>query len=424
MISPIEVNSSPFAKIEPHYSLRPYQKKAVNEIAECLLRHKRALLHAPTGAGKTRMAMSFITRYLRQHGPTMVLWLAPTQELIRQASKDFQKAWKLQGDVPAVAIEWHGRGESFSHGTTIDRNTMLIGGLQMASQSVRLHEWIEKSLHNKVGLVVFDEAHQSVARTYRELVENLVDGVGERMILLGLSATPGRADEEESEALASMYGLQKIGIGDGSNPVHYLQSRGYIAKANVVVDSFDGSPIPSDSGQDYSSETLADLGRDDVRNQRISEIVKKLFEQGHRRVLAFTPSIKSAETCAEMLREVGYRYSNAVSGETKPELRDHYIDTYSIPLRDSPDPQVIFNCNVLTAGFDVPQTSAAVIGMPTKSLVRLQQMMGRALRGPKSGGNESADIRILADESYEQFTTLADLFRTWDRLWEPIKDED
>lgn len=424
MISPIEVNSSTFAEIEPQYSLRPYQKKAVNEIAECLSRHKRALLHAPTGAGKTRMAMSFITRHLRQHGPTMVLWLAPTQELIHQASKDFRKAWVLQGDVPAVVIEWHGRGEPFTHGTNIDRNTMLIGGLQMASQSVRLHEWIERSLHDKVGLLVFDEAHQSVARTYRELVDNLVEADSKRRTLLGLSATPGRADEEESKALALMYGGQKIGIGDGSNPVHYLQSRGYMAKANVVVDSFDGSRRPSDSGQDYANETLAGLGRDNARNQRISEIVQNLFEQGHRRVLAFTPSVKSAETCAEMLRDAGYRFSNAVSGETKPNDRDHYIGTYSIPIHDSPDPQVIFNCNVLTAGFDVPQTSAAVIGMPTKSLVRLQQMMGRALRGPKSGGNESADIRILADESYEEFTTLADLFRTWDRLWEPIKDED
>ena len=421
MIPPTEVNSSTFAEIEPRYSLRPYQKKAVNEIAECLSRHKRALLHAPTGAGKTRMAMSFVTSHLRQHGPTMVLWLAPSQELVKQASKDFRKAWTFHGDAPAAVIEWHGRGESFTHGTTINRNTMLIGGLQMAVQSVRVDEWIEKSLHDKVGLVVFDEAHQSVAPSYRELVENIVQADGARRVLLGLSATPGRADVEESKALARMYGGHKIGVGDGSNPVHYLQSKGYMAKANVILDSFDGSPRPPDSGQDYSNETLSGLGRDNARNRRIIEIVMDLFEQGHCRVLGFTPSIESAETCAELLREVGYRHSNAVSGETKQERRDHYIDTYSIPLRDSPDPQVIFNCNVLTAGFDVPQTSAAVIGRPTKSLVRLQQIMGRALRGPKSGGNESADIRILADDSYEEFTTLANLFRTWDRLWEPIE---
>ena len=421
MILPTEVNSSTFTEIDPRYSLWPYQKRAVNEILECLSRHKRALLHAPTGAGKTRMAMSFITSHLRQHGPTMVLWLAPRKELIEQASKDFQTAWNFHGDVPAVAIEWHGRGESFSHGTTIDRNTMLIAGLPMAERSVRVNEWIERSLHDKVGVVVFDEAHQAVAPSYRELVENLVKAGGASRSLLGLSATPGRADWEESKALAQMFGGHKISVGDGSNPVHYLQSKGYLAKANVILDSFCGSPKPPDSGQNYSNETLSRLGADNVRNQRIIEIVMDLFEQGHRRVLAFTPSVDSAKTCAAKLREVGYKHSNAVSGTTKPEIRDHYIKTYSIPLRDSPDPQVIFNCNILTAGFDVPQTSAAVIGRPTKSLVRLQQIMGRALRGPKSGGNESADIRILADDSYEEFTTLANLFRTWDRLWEPIE---
>ena len=420
MIRLTEVKSSAFAEVDPRYSLRPYQKRAVNAIVECLSQHQRALLHAPTGAGKTRMAMSFITSYLRQHGPTMVLWLAPSKELVTQASKDFQTAWKFHGDAPAAVIEWHGRGESFSHGTTIDRNTMLIGGLQMAVRSVSVDEWIEKSLHDKVGLVVFDEAHQSVAPSYRELVENIVMASGARRSLLGLSATPGRADAEESRALALMYEGHKIGVGDGGNPVHYLQSKGYLAKANVTLDYFNGSPKPPDGGQDYSNEALSGLGTNSVRNQRIIEIVIELLEEGHRRVLVFTPSVESAESCATMLREAGYRYSNAVSGKTRPETRDHHIDTFSIPLHDSPSPQVIFNCNVLTAGFDVPQTSAVIIGRPTKSLVRLQQIMGRALRGPKSGGNEEADIRILADESYEEFTTLADLFRTWDSVWEPI----
>ena len=57
---------------------------------------------------------------------------------------------------------------------------------------------------------------------------------------------------------------------------------------------------------------------------------------------------------------------------------------------------------------------------PTKSSVRLQQMIGRALRGPESGGSEEAEIRMLVDSSYVYFGNLTELFCEWDRLWDPL----
>ena len=411
-----------FELTSPRYGLRPYQKTAVREVLSALQEHDRVLLHAPTGAGKTRMAMSVVSMHLRQRGPTTVLWLAPTKELVVQAAQDFHAAWRSHGDVDAAVIQWRGEGERFSHGTTIRRNTMLVASLQMAERSVHSDSWIERSLQDRVSLIVFDEAHQSVAPTYRQLVEGLVSAGENKRFLLGLSATPGRANPEESRQLAAMYGERKVGVGDGANPVRYLVSKGYLADANFRTHPFQGSLNPPPSGQDYPDDVLSVLGEDDSRNRQIVEIVQKLFNQGHQRVIAFTPSVESAETCASMMNEEGHSYAAAVSGSTPRDQRTHHIENFKAPISSLGVNQVIFNCNVLTAGFDAPETSAAVIGKPTKSAVRLQQMIGRALRGPESGGSDQAEIHMLVDDTFEDFVSLSDLFCQWDRLWDSTSD--
>ena len=81
-----------FVEVQPKYSLRHYQREAVVEAWREVKSSGRALLHAPTGSGKTRMAMSIVSMHLRERGPTMVLWLAPTSELVIQAAEAFREA--------------------------------------------------------------------------------------------------------------------------------------------------------------------------------------------------------------------------------------------------------------------------------------------------------------------------------------------
>ena len=367
------------------------------------------------------MAMSVVSMHLRQRGPAMVLWLAPTKELVGQAARDFQSAWKSHGDVPAVVLQWYDGGERFTSGTIISRNTVLVASIQITGQSVSADSWIEKSLRERVSLVVFDEAHRSVAPTSRKLVENIVTANESERPLLGLSATPGRASPEESRELVSMFRQQKIGIGDDENPnpIRFLVKKKYLARANIVTRTFEGSLTPSPEGQDYSDEALKRLGEDVGRNRVIVEIVLDLLENNHKRVIVFTPSVSSAIECAKMVQDTGYQHSYAVSGETQAEARNHYIRNFSAPISDAPSPRVIFNCNVLTAGFDAPEISAAVIGRPTKSAVLLQQMIGRALRGPLSNGTEEAEIRMVVDHTFEGYVNLAELFCKWESLWDP-----
>ncbi len=409
-----------FELVTPDHDLRDYQREAVTRVMCDLHDHGRVLLHAPTGSGKTRMAMSVVSLHMRERGPTMVLWLASSGELVEQAADAFQTAWRSHGDISAAVYQWRGGGESFSHGMTFNRNTMLVAGLKMAVLGADSVSRVLETLRCKASLVVFDEAHQSVAPTYRNLVEKVLGAGSQGGKLLGLSATPGRAIPEETKALAEMYGERKVGIcPPGVNPIQFLESKGYMAKANFLYRHIKGTPAPQNRGEDYSEPDLKSLGDDDVRNQTIVDMVNELFDNGHRRVIAFTPSVESAMQCAKQTRKAGYKYAHAVHGGMKSDSRGHILNTFRLPTTKINEPQVVFNCRVLTEGLDVPQTSAVVIGKPTKSHVLLQQMIGRALRGPESGGDPEADIYLLVDESYEEYANLATMFSRWDVLWEP-----
>jgi len=410
---------STFVEVEPQYSLGHYQREAVVAAWRDLEEHGRVLLHAPTGSGKTRMAMSIASMHLRQHGPTMVLWLAPTSELIDQAASAFQEAWKHHGDSVAAVIQWWGEGESFSHGMALSRNTVLVAGLQMAAQSTSATPDALHMLRSKATLIVFDEAHQSTAPTYRTLVEDILDAADSDCRLLGLSATPGRIEPSDTKALAKVYGDRKITVAPGYNPVKFLVARGYLAEANVQVRRYPGSSRPADTGdEEYPESVLQELGINQARNEAIVALVRELMNSGHLRIMVFTPSVSSAHWCADAMRSI-VPHSHAIVGQMRQDARDHILANFRLSVEGHPLPQVIFNCRVLTAGVDLPLTSAVVIGKPTKSHVLLQQMIGRALRGPKSGGTDVAEIRILADESYADFGNLAEMFAHWDDLWDP-----
>jgi superfamily II DNA or RNA helicase len=73
---------------------------------------------------------------------------------------------------------------------------------------------------------------------------------------------------------------------------------------------------------------------------------------------------------------------------------------------------------VLTTGFDAPRTSAAVIARPTKSLVLYSQMVGRAIRGVRAGGNETAVIVTVVDQGLPGFNSVADAFTNWEDIWD------
>ena len=57
------------------------------------------------------------------------------------------------------------------------------------------------------------------------------------------------------------------------------------------------------------------------------------------------------------------------------------------------------------------------LAQPSMSLVLYSQMVGRATRGPKAGGNKKAEIVTVIDQHLPGFDSMATAFKNWEDVW-------
>ena len=186
-------------------------------------------------------------------------------------------------------------------------------------------------------------------------------------------------------------------------------------------------PLFYNTGVDLSPKDLADiedsldipqrlldrLAEDEQRNLRIIQRIEEIARV-HRRTILFAASVGNAKLLAAVLRARGIA-TDSITGDTPQWERRRIISKYR---GSSDESMVLCNYGVLTAGFDAPTTSAAIIARPTKSLVLYSQMVGRALRGPLAGGNKEAEITTVVDTNLPGFGDLGESFFNWEDVWE------
>ncbi len=406
------------------YPLFDHQRHACRQVYRYITEGSppRVLLHMPTGAGKTRTAMNVIALFLRERAADdgVVIWLAYTEELCEQAAEEFEKAWAVIGDRKINLFRNFG-----PYRTDLDdvRGGFLIAGLRKLYQDSGTQQSKFFSLARRTPLVIMDEAHEAVAKTYHHLLSMLAPQ--EKTAILGLSATPGRAwkDPDEDRKLAEFFHHQKVtlSVAGYANPVDYLQREGYLAKVDYVRLPYspgkDFQLTPSEQqqlrdGLDLSDSAIQRLEADLQRNFLILTHVMKEANQGGK-MLVFACSVSHANVLANLLHAKGYRAA-AISSKTPPDRRRRLVAQY----RDTDEVQILTNYDVLSTGFDAPRTNVAVITRPTRSVVLYSQMVGRAARGPKAGGNETCRVLTVVD-AIPGFRSIGEAFGFWEDIWKP-----
>ena len=243
----------PLEPVTPDRGLFPHQKQVASGVERFLYdQDGRAMLHLPTGVGKTRTAMSILASHLRARSEGLVLWLAATRELLEQAAQEFESTWRAVGDRQVECLRYWSH-----HNPPIDKVTdgIVVAGL------AKLHSYGKErkrlwELGDRTTMVVFDEAHQAVARTYQDIVETVVTR-NPRTPLLGLSATPGRTwgNPEVDAAVAALFHENKVMLDFGGvNPIKRLTDDGYLA-------AVDFSLLNVEPGLRLSSADLAEISR-------------------------------------------------------------------------------------------------------------------------------------------------------------------
>lgn len=408
-------------EVTPDYGLFEHQRDAVDRLSSAVSSPPhRAVLHMPTGAGKTRTALNLIVDELRRNEPSLVIWLAYSEELCEQTASEFTQAWAHLGNRPVTLHRYWGNREA---NISDIRDGFLVAGLGKMYSSVRSEYGFFSKLADRTRLVIIDEAHQAIAETYQAVLELLVDRHPETR-LVGLTATPGRTwnDIEEDERLAEFFGRNKIGLRlpGYENPVRYLVDNGYLADADFVPLLYDGGLELTErdlrdiqESIDVPASILARLADDEQRNLLIVTRLEQLARR-HSRILVFATTVEHAETLAVVLRARGV-HADAVTGTTPRPERERLIRGFR---SDADDVRVLCNYGVLTTGFDAPRTSAALIARPTKSLVLYSQMVGRATRGPRAGGNPSAEVVTVVDTELPGFRDMSEAFTNWEDVWD------
>ncbi|MEM9871793.1 MAG: DEAD/DEAH box helicase [Pseudomonadota bacterium] len=402
------------------YGLFPHQRIAARKVANALAHAPRkVILHMPTGAGKTRTAMHLVARHLREFGPTVVVWLAQNRELLEQASDEFDKAWQPLGDRDVQLIRFWGNRRAAVN--DLHDGIMIAGLAKMASLDTRDVSTL-LSLADRASLTVIDEAHQAIAPTYANVLKALSTKRPENA-LLGLTATPGRSwsEIEEDKRLSNFFDGQKVllEVEDYDDPVSFLMEEGYLARPE-----FKQIEAPSDlhfekseqalveDEPEISDEILEKLGRDAARTEAVLGTIVHATSR-HDRIIVFAPSVENARLLQAMLTIKNIE-ALFVSGETEPFERSRRIRRYKSNAKNK---IVMLNFGVLTTGFDAPQTSCAIIARPTRSLVLYSQMVGRATRGTRAGGNETAEIITVTDPALPGFGSVTEAFSNWEDVW-------
>lgn len=338
---------------------RPYQNQAHTAIETELTKGtSRQLISMATGTGKT-VVFSQLPDRMKHTLPGQQLILAHREELIDQAID------KMRVINPGLRID----KEMASHHADPTSADVIVASVatlgRKGSKRLENYNW------ERIDKYITDEAHHSTARSYINIFDaaGLLTNPGKRL-LLGVTATPQRGD---GKALAQIY--QKISfvysmrqaIEDG----WLVDVKGVRVTTNTSLDTV------KTSGGDFTVDSLADAVNNPKRNQLV---VKAWLDHGqNRQSIGFTVDIKHAQDLAEMFRHHGVK-AEAIWGDD-PERAD------KLARHKRREITVLFNCGVLTEGYDDWQIGCVILARPTKSSVLFTQMVGRGTRLQDGTGN-------------------------------------
>lgn len=420
----------PFIEVNGPYSLpglHDYQRTVVDNIGTLLSENggsgeRRGMVSMPTGSGKTRVAVQAIVEAIKKDGfRGGVLWVADRDELCEQAVEAWRQVWSsegAQGMQLRISRMWAGQPQPLP----TSEMHVIVATVQTLSSRIGRQPNAYEFL-SEFKILVFDEAHRSVAPTYTAVMDEL--GLtrwrrGSEPFLLGLTATPYRGhDVQETARLVSRYGRNRLDAGafESDHPeevIKELQKMKVLASADhEIIEG--GRFFLTPEEQQLSKETPwlpqsveNRIASDPSRTRRIVEAYKERVDPDWP-TLIFATSVEHSQTVAALLSSMGVR-ARAVSGLTDTAIRRRVVEEFR-----SDEVKVLVNYGVFREGFDAPKTRAIIVARPVYSPNLYFQMVGRGLRGVKNGGNERCLVLNVRDniENFERRLAFSDLDWLW-----------
>ena len=340
-----------------------YQEDMKERIEKALRLHRSVMAQMPTGTGKTVLLASVVESFLREHSNCNVWIVAHRRELVSQI-KDTLNKFLLNfsfsnhpvplskegststpspsssegGDVTALRCSeplrskvggpskvspdcagWDRLG--MSGASKISPDCLSAGAFNVPIKAVSI-QWLVKhydEIEEEPGMIVIDEAHHALAKTYKEMWERFPNAK-----FLGLTATPCRLNGKGFTDLFDVL-VQSWSVPE------------FISKGRLAT--YDFVSIKSDGVTQRLIDSLQKRGADgDYQNKEMDMLLNKkpsierlyrsLEEFGKdRKGIVYAINISHANAIAEFYREHGIA-AVAIDSKTPASERRMLIERF------------------------------------------------------------------------------------------------
>ena len=348
-----------------------YQEDMKERIEKALRLHRSVMAQMPTGTGKTVLLASVVESFLREHSNCNVWIVAHRRELVSQIRETIQRVF-FESPRPSLAKE----GDFSNHPVPLSKEGIFskthpssltlkggstsfpkplspqgtgdvtapprrseplrskVGGpskvspdcLSASAFNVPIKavsiQWLSKhydEIEEEPGMIVIDEAHHALAKTYKEMWERFPNAK-----FLGLTATPCRLNGKGFTDLFDVL-VQSWNIPE------------FISKGRLAT--YDFVSIKSDGVTQRLIDSLQKRGADgDYQNKEMDMLLNKkpsierlyrsLDEFGkNRKGIVYAINISHANAIAEFYREHGIA-AVAIDSKTPSSLRKELIERF------------------------------------------------------------------------------------------------
>ena len=374
-----------------------YQEDMKARIEKALCLHRSVMAQMPTGTGKTVLLASVVESFLREHSNCKVWIVAHRRELVSQIRETIERVFsKITPSLFTIKEGSTSHPDPLSSGAREEtapprRSEPLrskVGGpskvspdcLSASAFNVPIKavsiQWLSKhydEIEEEPGLIVIDEAHHALAKTYKEMWERFP-----KAKFLGLTATPCRLNGKGFTDLFDVL-VQSWDVPE------------FISKGRLAT--YDFVSIKSDGVTQRLIDSLQKRGADgDYQNKEMDMLLNKkpsierlyrsLEEFGKdRKGIVYAINISHAQKITKLYQDYGVK-AIAIDSKTPATERQQDIEAFK-----KGDIQVLVNVDIFSEGFDCPDVEFVQLARPTLSLAKYLQMVGRGLRVAKGKKN-------------------------------------
>ena len=333
--------------------LRNWQQKIIDDFQSIIAKHRKFILKAPTGAGKTVLASEIVEQFYKGKKVIVLCHRLVLLEQLESALSEKHNVRKLEVSDTGSAFR--------------DYNILL-------STHMRAKDVLADAVP-KADLIIVDEAHRVSpnGRGYKPIIDDFISKGKDSARFMGLTASPERRTGDQRDQLHLAFDT----IIDCAN-IEDLIEEGILVPPVYrphFVHDLDLSTLDITSGDFPVSKLAPAIVKSSMIDYAIMSYTEER-ENVHPKPISawFCPDISVAETTLESIRSIGVEAA-IVTAKTPIAERMKLLK-----LHESGKIEAMVSVGVLAEGWDNPHCNMIVHLRPTLSKVLWGQSVGRGLR--------------------------------------------